>query len=183
MLEKQFIEQCAPTLASLKTGSLFTFHYQDEKELQNSVREWDEQMSEKGIAVSILRTQKHMALIYVYRPSRLKRDMSRPETENFLRQCGYKNANPDSALRILQKKLQEEEGFPHEIGLFLGYPLEDVIGFIVNAGRNSLVTGYWKVYANVNEAMETFAKYKKCRAVYERLWKEGRSVWQLTVAA
>ena len=36
--------------------------------------------------------------------------------------------------------------------------------------------GNYKLYS-------TFAKYKKCRDVYVRLWQQGRSVLQLTVAA
>ena len=50
-------------------------------------------------------------------------------------------------------------------------------------GKNYKFTGYWKVYTNVKETVRMFEKYKKCRDVYERLWREGRSVWQLTVAA
>ena len=37
--------------------------------------------------------------------------------------------------------------FPHEMGLLLGYPVEDVTGFMVHGGKNSLYSGYWKVYA------------------------------------
>ena len=33
------------------------------------------------------------------------------------------------------------------------------------------------------EAEKTFCKYKKCREIYSRLWENGRSVLQLTVAA
>ena len=70
-----------------------------------------------------------------------------------------------------------------EIGLFLGYPVEDVLGFIENAGQNCKCCGCWKVYCNECEAVRTFARYKKCRDIYKRLWQEGRSVLQLTVAA
>ena len=74
------------------------------------------------------------------------------------------------------------EDFPHEIGIFLGYPLGDVIGFIDNAGKNSRCTGCWKVYCNECEAMRTFARFDKCRAVYQKMWAKGRSIVQLTVA-
>lgn len=74
-------------------------------------------------------------------------------------------------------------GFPHEIGLFLGYPLGDVEGFIRNRGQNCKCAGCWKVYCNELEAQKRFARIQKCRKVYARLWAQGRSVWQLTVAA
>ena len=52
------------------------------------------------------------------------------------------------------------EKFPHEIGLFLDYPLVDVIGFIRNTGKNCKCSGCWKAYGNAKEAEKTFCKYK-----------------------
>ena len=83
------------------------------------------------------------------------------------------------AARILAKA----EGFPHEIGVFLDYPLEDVVGFIENAGQNYKCSGCWKVYCNECETRKLFAKYKKCREVYRRLWSQGRDIRTLTVAS
>lgn len=48
-----------------------------------------------------------------------------------------------------QKRLNTKN-FPHEIGIFLGYPLDDVIGFIEH--KPYYLVGDWKVYQNVNEA-------------------------------
>ena len=70
-----------------------------------------------------------------------------------------------------------------QAGVLAGYPVEDVLGFIENAGQNCKCCGCWKVYCNECEAVRTFARYKKCRDIYKRLWQEGRSVLQLTVAA
>ncbi|MDO4268275.1 MAG: DUF3793 family protein [Eubacteriales bacterium] len=183
MLERQLIEYCAPTLASLKTANLFNYRYTDEEELMDSVDDWNSQMAEKGIFMSVLRMDGRSALIYVCRMSRLERDMRQPGTEDFLRYCGYEDLNPVQALARLRTKLQAEEGFPHEIGVFLGYPLGDVIGFMINEGKNYMARGYWKVYTNVGETVRTFEKFNKCKNVYARLWREGRSVRQLTVAA
>ena len=87
------------------------------------------------------------------------------------------------ALSRLKSRIGENNEFPHEIGIFLDYPLGDVIGFIVNQGRNFKCAGCWKVYCDECACRKTFAKYKKCRDVYVRLWQQGRSVLQLTVAA
>ena len=53
--------------------------------------------------------------------------------------------------------------FPHEIGLLLGYPAADVEGFIENKGQDSLYSGYWKVYDDVEHAKRLFDAYNKCR--------------------
>ena len=83
----------------------------------------------------------------------------------------------------MKLRFHEDGAFPHEIGLFLGYPLGDVMGFIENAGRNSKCSGCWKVYCNECEAIKLFARFDKCREVYKRLFKQGKSLLQLTVAA
>jgi len=73
--------------------------------------------------------------------------------------------------------------FPHEIGVFLGYPLHDVIGFINNAGKNSCCCGYWKVYNEQDDARRRFRRFNKCTSSYKRLFDSGKTVLQLTVAA
>jgi hypothetical protein len=76
-----------------------------------------------------------------------------------------------------------EMKFPHEIGVFLGYPLQDVKGFIENNGRNSKYTGLWKVYGDKAASIRMFEKYRKCFSVYSDLWRSGRrDIFQLTVA-
>ena len=66
-------------------------------------------------------------------------------------------------LSHLKKRLSQSEGFPHEIGLFLGYPLEDVIGFCRHKGEGCKLCGYWKVYGDVESARKSFALFDRCR--------------------
>ena len=183
MLEKSVIEHCSPTLASIKTGNLFTYKYESEEELWESVEGFNECVREKGVSLTVLRRSEKKALIYVCRLSSLERDLKKPGVANFIKKYGYESTDPAYALERLRSRLAQREDFPHEIGLFLGYPLGDVIGFITNEGRNFKCVGCWKVYCDECACRKTFAKYKKCRDVYVRLWQQGRSVLQLTVAA
>ena len=96
--------------------------------------------------------------------------------------CGYGGLNVEKAVARLKERLAQSDGFPHEIGVFLGYPLGDVIGFIENGGKNCKCVGCWKVYCNECEAKKTFEKFKKCTGIYRRLYETGKSVLQLTVA-
>ena len=80
-------------------------------------------------------------------------------------------------------KGDESGEFPHEVGLFLSYPPEDVLGFILNKAYNHKCIGCWKVYGDEQEAKKQFARYDKCSHIYQRLFREGRSLWQLTVTA
>lgn len=57
-----------------------------------------------------------------------------------------------------------EQQFPHEMGLLLGYPIEDVVGFMEHSGKEYLYSGYWKVYENVS----IYEIYKKDSENYYR---------------
>jgi hypothetical protein len=162
---------------------MFTIEYSSEKELKTIICEWNIYLKDKGISLVLLRNFGGRGLIYVCRKHHLKRDLSKPGVERLLKTCGYDSIDVDSALETLKTRLQETKSFPHEIGVFLGYPLGDVMGFIQNAGKNSKCTGCWKVYCNECEAIKTFERFKKCKDIYMNLWRNGKSVQQLTVVA
>lgn len=73
--------------------------------------------------------------------------------------------------------------FPHEIGVFLGYPLGDVVGFIENRGKNFTCCGCWKSYGDPDAAQKHFDQLSKCTAVYLRLFHSGTPILRLAVAA
>lgn len=183
MFEEYLITHCSPTLVSLKPASLFLYRFSSGEELYESVAVWDAQFQKKGIRITILREDTETALIYVYRPDTMVRELSRPEIISFLVSTGYQAGTIDQMLEQLRSRLHGSEEFPHEIGVFLGYPLNDVLGFIKNHGSNCKGMGDWKVYGDLGEAQKTFAKFKKCREIYANLWHQGRTIWQLTVAA
>lgn len=183
MIEKYLIEYCSPTLARLKTANLFSISYTDREELSSQISICNQQLNEKGIYVTILRMGGEKALIYVYRKSRLEKELQGRETSEFLASYGYEEFTAAYAIARLRERFSKREDFPHEIGVFLGYPLGDVKGFIQHQGRHYKCAGCWKVYQDEGEARKLFGKFRKCRAVYQELFQKGRSVWQLTVAA
>ena len=66
--------------------------------------------------------------------------------------------------------------------LFLGYPPEDVCGFMKNKACNCKCVGCWKVYGDEEAAKKKFAQYKKCTQVYSDQWANGTDIERLTVA-
>ena len=131
MSEYQIIRFCAPTLAGLKTASLFCCDAPDEAELLGQLRHWNTSLAPKGLRMLPLRIWNGRALIYLYRPKALARDLACEDAACLLNGSGYDGTEPSGCLRCLMGRLQcQKDGFPHEIGLFLGYPPEDVRGFI-----------------------------------------------------
>ena len=182
MSEDLVIRHCAPTLAGIKTGNLFSCACPCKAALTKELCRLNRKLVPKGIRALLLRVQKGRALIYVYRPNALECDLADHRSRGLLLRYGYTPGDPDRCVVHLIRRLQSNGEFPHEIGLSLGYPLEDVTAFIKNGGKNSICTGCWKVYYNEQEAKRMFAKFRKCRDVYLRLWNQGKTVRQLTVA-
>lgn len=182
--EKALIEHCAPTLASLKTANLFCHTFLSDAEMSETLGFWRESLKDKGLELVVLRLRCLTALVYVCRMECLRADLCEEGVARFLSSFGYDSVEPVCAVERLKGRLEAEAdfGFPHEIGVFLGYPLADVSGFIENEGKNFKYAGPWKVYCNEVETLRLFARYEKCRKIYRRLWREGRSVLQLTVA-
>lgn len=182
MLEEYLIECCSPTLASIKTANLFNYPFSSETELYRQLALWNDTLGSKGVSITVLRQCEHTALIYVYRRAKLKKDLENIEVRRLLKDCGYAKCDMDGAIGCLRTRLYSSKTFPHEIGVFLGYPIGDVKGFICNGGKNCKCVGCWKVYCNQREAERVFAQYKKCSKAYARLWSNGKSVRDLTVA-
>ena len=81
------------------------------------------------------------ALIYMYRPDRLQQDLKDETAGRILAQKGYPLDNTSHCVAELARRLNYGSEFPHEIGLFLGYPSEDVYGFIKEGSGNAKYVG------------------------------------------
>ena len=103
MSEAAMIRNCAPTLAGIKTGNLFSFRYDSIDEMRESVRFWNRRLHCKGIRILPLRYRGHHALIYLYRPAQLADDLHNDQAKAILRQCGY---TPEHAEKCIAKLMQ-----------------------------------------------------------------------------
>ena len=182
MPEDLIVQQCSPTLAGLKTGSLFTCPFRTEEELRADIAALNRRLAPKGVNVRILRVRKR-ALLYLYRPSKLRRDFATAEVAMLLRQYGYTVDDAEECVAQLCTRLEGSASFPHEIGLFLGYPAEDVRGFIENRTDGCKCVGTWKVYGDETAARKRFAQYEKCTRIYQTKFSVGRSIERLTVSS
>ncbi len=181
MSERILIQKCSPTLAAMKTGNMFSCKFETACVMKGWLRNWNKKLSAKGLRFLPLRYRDGRALIYVYRPSKLKCDLRDNMAREILRSRGYPTETPGLCIARLIRKISECGDFPHEVGLFLGYPPEDVLGFIENKSCESKCAGCWKVYGDEEKAKMLFAMYKKCTEIYFRQWSSGRTIEQLTV--
>lgn len=180
MSTDQLVRYCAPTLAGIKTGSLFTLHFTTD-DYRHDIAAFNRTMRKKGIRIIPLKVCETYALIYLYRPEMLDRDLKDPKAVSILQRFGYPISSSDRCVVDLVRRLNSSPVFPHEIGLFLGYPPSDVDGFINNPNEGFCAVGYWKVYSDADNAKRIFSRYKKCEEEYGRMLKAGRTLEQLVV--
>lgn len=183
MSEEMILKHCAPTLARIKTANLFSCSVKSKEELTESLRKYNRQFVKKGLRILPLSYKNSRALIYIYRPQLLSRDLSHSYAKELLGGLGYFSESIPLSVARLISRFKETGDFPHEIGLFLGYPPEDVKGFIECGPRCYKCKGCWKVYSDEEKALRLFKKYRHCTSVYCSKWSEGTSLDKLTVSA
>ena len=180
--EATLVEQCAPTLEGIKPASLFRWQGGCAQAL---VSRWARELAPFGIAVRILKVcpRTGACLIYLYRRTWLHRILRQSANQAFLRRMGYTSqADGEMLLEQLSDRLCLEQEFPNEIGVFLGYPLEDVVGFIRNGGRNYTCSGCWKAYGDPTAAQRRFEEYRQSTVRCKERFLRGVEIPELISA-
>lgn len=181
MSDAFLVEHCAPTFAGLKTGNLFRISYADIEVFREELRRLNGILKKKGLRAVPVRMTAEFALVYLYRPDFLKRDLGCEEAARLLTSLGYEPQSVNRSVAFLARMMREKEVFPHEVGLFLGYPPEDVLGFMKSSREGVKCVGCWKVYGDETKARAAFWRFQRCREVFEENVQRGRKLEALIV--
>ncbi|MBO5571531.1 MAG: DUF3793 family protein [Ruminococcus sp.] len=175
VFENELAAHTAPALMGVKCANLVSVSLSDET-IYRCLDDFKTRTEQYGLKIRSLCKCKERTMIYVYHEKLLEAWLE--TAEGFLSGYGYTaDMSLDEKLDILAGRMTCGN-FPHEIGAFLGYPLEDIIGFIENQGRNCLLCGCWKVYSNAEEAQRTFNIYGRCREILCDRLKNGLDLYQ-----
>lgn len=179
-LQAQLILQCAPFLKGIKIACILNITEENSKELY-------EILEGTGIEFKILTRNHGKCLVFLYRRDSFSRYLKRTDVREFLGSYGYEDVEPEKMLERLSKRVcQYSDGeicFPHEIGAFLDYPIDDVKCFIEKDGKDSLFSGYWKVYNNPERAKMIFWAYDKAKTSAVNEYLIGKSIRDIAYAA
>jgi hypothetical protein len=165
--------QCAPLIAGLKISNLLnipqSYFSVIKRMLAGSDISW----------YVLLRSEEKMSVL-LYREESLKSYLNSSAVQALLVEYGYRKLELDDILREFcvryERYMMQKEFFPHEMGLLLGYPVEDVTGFIRNRGERALCTGYWKVYDNKDRKMRLFQSFENAKERMIQLLSCGMSM-------
>ena len=182
MCEALVVSQCAPTLAGIKTGSLFSCPAEEEETLRGSLLRLNRLLVPRGARLLPVRRMRGRILLYMYRPARLAADLAVQEAREILDRLGYPMGSAEERAAELIRRIRAGGEFPHEAGLFLGYPPGDVDGFMRLGGRRAKLRGTWCVYGDTASARRIFSAYRRCRTLYEDAYRRHNSVEKLIVS-
>lgn len=156
---------CGITFAGIKAASLINL----KQECRPCMERYERHFSARGFGFLVLKEDENRMLLFIYHRLRLKKLLFDEENKRFLEEAGYAYRTLEEALAALKERMAGEE-FPHEIGVFLNYPLEDVRAFIAHPNDGVKLVGYWKVYEGEERKKRIFDTYTRCtRRIRERL--------------
>lgn len=159
-VETKMALQCAPVITGIKISNLLIVSSHDEEVVRIILRK-------TGLVHYRLLRQDNKTTFLIFRIHQLAAYLQDPEVQRILKANGYEDLSLGGILRTFQCRyetyMNQGEGFPHEIGLLLGYPIEDVNGFIEQKGKNYLYSGYWKVYKDAEAKKKVFAQYENAK--------------------
>ena len=175
-IETHLVVQCAPMISGIKISNLFNV----EKRLAAQLKQV---LERSGISYYLLLESEDKVTFLVYREDELKAYLMQDRVCQSMKNFGYESLNLAEVLKRFQKRytecMEQKAEFPHEMGLLLGYPVEDVEGFVVNRGQNYLYCGYWKVYGHVEEKKALFEKYEEARKTLVQFLAKGMNVCEM----
>lgn len=178
--EQTLARHCAPALAGLAPANLVSLALDRFPGLNGLLEAYGVRLAGHGLALAPLCRCRRRVLLLVYRPSYLACRLAEGPTAAYLAGLGYPVSRGfEACLEALCGHLGRGGDFPHEIGLFLGYPLADVVGFRALGGACARYTGYWKVYGDVDYAKRCFRRFDESREALCRGLAEGRTLLQL----
>ncbi len=159
-VESKMALQCAPVITGVKMSNFLIVTSNDEGKVHAILKQ-------TGIIPYCLYRQHNKISFLLFRFKKLMEYLQDSEVQKFLKRIGYRDLSLVGILRNFQYRykayMNQRKDFPHEMGVLLGYPIEDVWGFMEQNGKNYLYSGYWKVYRDVNEKKKLFAQYENAK--------------------
>ncbi len=149
----------AATIKGVKPSSLLNFRNMPTINLYDTWHQYKGELEDKlHIKFMELRDTGDSVSVLFYNEDYLRAILCESECSCFLRDRGYKNCRAvEFALNELKEKYNSE--CPDEIGVFLGYPLDDVKMFLQKNEVACKMARYWKAYTDLPNALVIWNQY------------------------
>ncbi len=180
MENKEYIEnflvyKTSWVIAGVKQAVTIGFKKKDEKIYENWNLYGKDFLADINLKYIELRENDDSIILMIYDEEVLTRELNKEEQIDFLINLGYPEQIEINQYVKTLKDRYEKYHCPHELGLFLGIPFEDVKDFMECTTKKCLLCGYWKVYNNSDEAKMIFNQYDEVKHYTIKNMLEGNS--------
>lgn len=157
-----FMEKVGATLTGVKPAELINVSINGENK-----RQWEEGKmllnSCCRFKVIPLRVKNKKELVFFFHRKALDETLHQRSVLLFLKGLHYpKEYCLEDYVDFLLEKYQNSS-FPHEIGIFLGYPVKDVLGYLGHPALRLTGIKGWRYYGHGKISIHTYKKYKEAK--------------------
>lgn len=162
----------APTISGIKAGSIITLRNAEKNDLSLWLQYSTSFLYYYNIKCIEIKREEKEGIFLFYNEALLNAILSDEAVTKFLCNFAYtEKMKLHDKLRHLKNRFLSD--CPHELGIFLGIPLEDVENFIEDPNKECLIVGYWKVYSNLSKAKQIFKAFEETKDVVMKSVIEG----------
>lgn len=179
-IEKFLVYNASLVISGVKPSATVTLKKVNNNLYDKWIKYGIEFLKSIGIEYIELRESKEALIILVYNKSELENYIFDESNRKFLINLGYIEENDIYSYVNNLKVRYEKFKCPHELGIFLGFPLDDVKDFMECTNKKCLGCGYWMVYNNYDKAREIFNKYDKVKEHTVHHILKGDSSYKIT---
>jgi len=161
--------ECAEVLAGVKPANLISIGNRTQPCGRNLYQLWQSHHEELAtrladLSIMVLQTKERALLLLCYNKDHLERHLAHAGIRALLHKAGYDADSANIALLgELRRRIGSSDSFPHEIGLFIGYPAKDVAAFMGLIRLPFACQCLWKIYGNPVQSLDLAEKYRCCR--------------------
>ncbi len=156
------LQRIVPTIDGVKPAEILTICENQFNSIYNKYFK-----ENKSIDMITIKQRGEKRQVIVYHRECLKAILKQKGVQFLLKSKGYPiDSTVECNVGYLVRRIKNEP-FPHEIGVFLGYPLKDVFGYMrLNTLPHTKTMG-WCMYGNTRESERIYAKYCAARECKE----------------
>jgi len=161
--------ECAEVLAGVKPANLISLVNRTQLCGRNLYQLWQSHHEELAtrfadLTIKVLQTKERALLLLCYNNNHLERHLAHAGIRALLHKAGYEtDAANEALLGELCRRIESNDSFPHEIGLFIGYPAKDVAAFMGLIKLPFACQCLWKIYGNPEQSLGLAEQFRCCR--------------------
>ena len=171
------IRSSSPTFCNIKAANMF--FVKNEIFSKKDFDAWKETFFSYGLMAFSAQISETSTAIIVLNVCWVRKILADVFVQAYLSEKEYHTSSAFDFVEELFFRMKNNSGFPHEVGVILGYPVEDVIEFENHQGHDCKYCGSWKSYSDIENAKDCHCRFTECSRLCKQWYDEGYSINQI----